>query len=854
MRKTVKLLLLTLLSVMVLVGGCIGNTPSSTGTMTGNSEEDGGGTTSTMESSTTETGTTETVTETQTSTDTGTEAPTETPPNESLSYDEDGNILCEGEDPDLGCEAGETNGNGTGPGFSLNFDFNVSLTPVIVPVTMVKANFSYAGPISSMAFSPGERDVIDWISVLTSSRDPGKNFVFTIKFADEELAETYVHAEVFYDVIHNRKITYEPTVLYFDEGSEFGRMWELHLYSGGFTLYEVGENGLVELSSGNVDVRGSSVSFTIENFRDVFPRRVYMRAKAVPMGDGEIVHYPGNGVFTIEYERGWIDYMSSSYYGEPGGKFSLHAKAHSYDLSLSLYFESEEELRKLPVLFYIDSTDNGKADWIAYIYADHYLLKDSTGNVYREGKAFADGNVLNVTLENLFSLIPWRYFRGWFAFPPYKYRFPARANLWFNATEGLRIEKDVEEYLVIVVEDVYIKENGDYAEGEIQLTSWAYGLWWPEGKVWPLNYSSVYTFGYPVAHWVEAEDRSRLLYHDENATSLEGTFINGYPIFAMSVEEAKKYRRIYFNTMAWDRDEPGSYVTTGVGFLADIGIGIATGEISTALDYAYKGMSWGYRLTSGESASDLWGEVFEWLVGAEPDFLGMAPYSLDPLSGEFAKGALIEVPSGDGNLVVTYLVYTVEVPRTLRYAELKTTLHSMEFTKDTEWGDDEYYIYARSCAGFTQGEAELPEEFYNGHYVNVGVAVPDGHSYSYPNIEAGEVVYDTSSCSPLKKLEYRTMSGSGILFLRKELLSAKRADLPFLYIEYSGWEEDSGKWGNDDDPMGTVGITILLDEDYLDWEHYSAVPEKSLSLPFDVCGVSGGCSEVHFWVDIGSES
>ncbi|CAD5244829.1 conserved exported protein of unknown function [Thermococcus camini] len=847
MRRGTTLLLFILLSVIVLVGGCIGNTPSSTGTMTGNSEEDGGGTASTMESSTTETGTTETVTETQTSTDTGTETPTETPPNESLSYDEDGNVLCEGEDPDLGCEAGETNGNGTGPGFSLNFDFNVSLTPVIVPVTMVKANFSYAGPISSMAFSPGERDVIDWISVLTSSRDPGKNFVFTIKFADEELAETYIHAEVFYDVIHNRKITYEPTVLYFDEGSEFGRMWELHLYSGGFTLYEVGENGLIELSSGNVDVRGSSVSFTIENFRDVFPRRVYMRAKAVPMGDGEIVHYPGNGVFTIEYERGWIDYTSSSYYGEPGGKFSLHAKAHSYDLSLSLYFESEEELRKLPVLFYIDSTDNGRADWIAYIYADHYLLKDSTGNVYREGKAFADGNVLNVTLENLFSLIPWRYFRGWFG--NMDYRFPAKANLWFNATEGFSVEKDVERYLVIVVEDVYIKGNKDQAEGEIQLVSWAYGVDWPEGKVLPINYSPIYTFGYPVAHWVEAEDRSRLLYHDDKAISLDYAFVNGYPVLAMPLEEAEKYRLIAFKTAAWDRDEPGDYVSMGAGFLIDTAIGFATGEISTALKYAYTGGMWTNQLISGKSATDVWGEVFNWLVGSEPDMIGVSSYALPPNSAEFRKGALVKVPSEDGNMLVTYLLYTVEVPRTLRYASLSSQLHSVDFTKDTEIGPDEYYIYARSCAGFTEASGvNVPQDF---HKLEITSMAPVGSAYSYPKLrtQGGELTYDVDACMPSGKLEHGAISKES-LFLHKELLKKDRADVPFLYMEYSGWEEDSGKWGNDDDPMGNVGITLLFDGEYFDWEQDSAIPTKAFGLSFNVCGVSGGCSRVSLWADV----
>ncbi len=75
------------------------------------------------------------------------------------------------------------------------------------------------------------------------------------------------------------------------------------------------------------------------------------------------------------------------------------------------------------------------------------------------------------------------------------------------------------------------------------------------------------------------------------------------------------------------------------------------------------------------------------------------------------------------------------------------------------------------------------------------------------------------------------------------MLELDDARVPFLYMEYAGWESDSGKWGN-------VGITIFLDDDYPDWEAHSAVPTKYWSLSYETCGVSGGCSEAWFGLEV----
>ncbi len=851
MKKTSRILIFLLVSTLVILSGCIGNTPSSTGTSPTASENptSSGGETSSMESSPKETGTetqtptgtvTETVTqtETQTETSTGTSTSTETPPsNEDLQYDEDGNVVCEGDaDPDLGCEAGETNEDGTGPGFSLpDTLINVTLEPVIIPIYRLTANFTYAGPIGSDAFEPnGEK--IEKVSIITASTDPGKNVKFTITFENESLANAYVHIPVFIDMFSGKKYFYEPTVLRFDEGEEFGRIWELHLYSTGFTLYELTGNGSVELQNGSVQLDGRRVSFTVENFSEIFPERVYLRIYGSTMTDkSPSLTYPYTGSFVIEAGRGWIDYYAPAWFGLPGEDVELYMEARGYDLMIKLYLDDRKYRDMMPMKAFFDSSDSGEADWIAYVDEDSFKLRDAHGSVYREGKVSTyienDRHVVEFTIENFFSLVPWRYFRLWFAgqvqAPSLKPRFPAHTNIWVNATNGLSMDKDVDRYLVIVVEDVYIKGNKDSAEGEIQLVSWAFPVYWEHENDLDWKYGPIYAVGYPAKRWVEANDHSRLLYHDERAISVSYPFINGYPIFAMPLDEVKKYRKIYVHTAGWDLDDPGEYITLGAGFLVDAALGLATGEIGTAMKYGYNGVMFINQLVTGQGAAEWWGSTIVRDLGGDPDPVGYNGYAIDA-NGNYRDGVLVEVWSADGNMRVTYLVQEVEVPRTLRYNTLQAYLDTVQFTKDTELGDEEYYLYASGFISFK------PEE------------VAD-----VPDITREE----TTAMVPVQPVNRYPKGGvlPGNRFTTRPqmlIIGHTRADVPFLYLEYDGWEEDAGKWGNDDDPMGQVAITLLLDDDYFDWEPNSAIPTKEWSLEFPSCGVSGGCSKAWFWVRV----
>ncbi len=847
MKKTAHVLIILILATLVLVSGCMNGPSNATGTISKSHPSEG---------STSEAQEKNTETPTETVTDTATETPTtatETPPpNESVQYDEDGNALCEGEfDPDSGCEANETN-DGSGPGFSLPDDMvlNITLQPVLKPMPIQLPNLTYAGPLSSMASVPGENETIEWISVLTSSTDPGKNLAITLHFRNESLLGEYIHPEAFMNPQTGEKITYRPTTIRIEEGGEFGKRWEVHLYGGikgRFTLYRVTGSGLNELQSGEVSFHGSSASFTIENFSEIFPKKVLLRVHAVPESSRTPeFNYPSEKSIVLIASKGLIEYQESAFFGIEGEPVSLRATASGHDLSFDFYLEKPDDW--LPFTVYIDSTDDGRINWVLKVSENGFQLLDSNGNLFREGPVKTEdtqvGRKVSLRVENLFGLIPWRSFRFWLA--NWIGRFPAKSNLWLDANDGMLIEKDVDSYLVVVVEDVFIKGNKDQAEGEIQLSSWAYGVSWPQGKLYPINYSQIYTFGYPVAHWVEAKDNSRLLYHDDLATgSLESAFINGYPIIAMPMEEAEKYRIIVLETAGWDRDEPGEYVTKSVGLLTDFAVGMATGEIGTIADYAYRGATWMNWLATGQSADDFWGSVFEWLAGAEPDRVGDAVYILRPNEADFTRGYRVVSESRDGNMRVTYVIYEVEVPRILYRNHLKAELLGVSFTKDTEWGDDEYYYYARACSGFV-GNGET--RGLKG--VQVDVAVPDGYAYSYPVRSSEGLTFHRGSCAD-SKLPHRHVLGNKVrLDPDLVMLELDDARIPFLYMEYAGWESDSGKWGNDDDPMGNVGITILLDDDYLDWEKTSAVPTKYWSLSYSVCGVSGGCSEVWFGLDV----
>ena len=829
-------------------------------------------TTTTQSTSTTqtETSTTSTTTETQTETSTTTETPAPEP-----QQDEDGNAVCEGDmDEDSGCSEESEVETGTDPGFSLpeNLRLNVTLTPVMIPVFRLNVSLVYAGPIFSKVELPWDNDVITYVSALTSSQNPGKDMTFTIHFVNESVLGRYIHIEKFIDFFNGKTYIYEPTVVKIDEGYEGGRMWEIHLYStitgdsGYFVLYNLTGDGLKEVQRGNVTINGASATFTIEGFSEIFPDKVYMRIDGYStQSDEKEFTYPEEGKISVNSLEGKISYYSTAAYWEDTDKRfkGLMVETKGNGLEFRLEFSSGVAFHNtMPVTLYIDDNGDGWPEYRLVINGLSWTLYDGYGRNLGSGTGRIEQGTQSFDavypVETLFNYIRDREFVTWLGSAQNNFRFPRKSNLYVNAYGTLKVEKDVDRYLVVVVEDVYIKGNKDQAEGEIQLVSWALPYFAYEKPYW--RYGPVYTFGYPVAHWVEAWDHSRLLFHDPRAVgNISYPFINGYPVMAIPVEEAEQYRYIILKTLAWDRDEPGSYISKGVGFLADLAIGFATGELGEAAKWAYDLAKASSYLTTGEGIDNLWANVFDWVVGAEPDKVGVSSYAIYG-RGNYRDGLVLEVPSEDGNMLVTYVIYEVEVPRTLTRTAVEVKLKGVSFTEDTEPGADEYYFYLRACHGFVQvDEYEQPP----GSKELVKPMVPAGGAYAFPagGVLRGSLltetisnlsVFSSAQCQPTSKIPRGKILADNLdLKFNVTLLHIDHPRVPIIYIEYQGWEEDAGKWGNDDDPMGGFGVTILLDDDYFDWDYNYGVPHRSWSGTFRVSGVTGGKSEVTIAFSVG---
>ncbi|WP_457750891.1 hypothetical protein [Thermococcus sp.] len=900
-----KLILAIMLVGIVFISGCITgpSTPSTTGKQTtietqpSETSSPSSSAPSTTESetkrvtqtttvtktetqtTTTTTRTTSTVTQTETSststiTETQTETSTETPAPEPQE-DEDGNAVCEGDmDDDSGCSEESEVEIGTDPGFSLpeNLRLNVTLTPVLIPVFRLNVSLVYAGPISSMVELPWDNDVITYVSALTSSREPGKDMTFTIHFVNESVLGRYIHMEEFIDFISGKKYVYKPTVIEIYEGYEWGERWEIHLYStitgdsGYFILYNLTEDGLKEVQRGNVTISGASATFTIKNFSEIFPDEVYMRIEGYStQSDTKEFTYPKGGKISVNKVEGKISYYSTAAYWEDTDKrfkgLSIETKGNG--LEFRLQFSSGVAFHNtMPLTLYMDDNGDGWPEYRLVLNGLSWKLYNGYGQELGSGSGRIEQGTASFDavypVETLFSHITDRKFVMWIGSAQNDFRFPRKSNLYVNAYGTLKLEKDVDRYLVIVVEDVYIKENGDYREGEIQLVSWAYPYWAYEKPYW--RYGPVYTFGYPVAHWVEAWDDSRILFHDPRAVgNISYPFINGYPVIAIPVEELDDYRYIILKTVAWDRDEPGSYVSKGVGFLADVAIGFATGEIGEAAKWAYDLAKASSYLTTGEGIDNTWSKVFEWIVGAEPDKVGVSSYGLQA-RGNYRDGVVLQVPSEDGNMLVTYVIYEVEVPRTLTRTSAEVRLEGVRFTQDTEPQADEYYFYLRACHGFSKVDdyQQIP-----GTKTYVTPMVPAGGAYAFPKggtlrgSGLTDVVGDLSAfssalCQPTSKIPRGKVLGDKLdLKFNVTFLHMEHLQVPFIYIEYQGWEEDAGNWGNDDDPMGGFGVTVLLDDDYFDWDYNYGVPHRSWGGTFRVSGVTGGKSEVTIAFSIG---
>ncbi|AFK21967.1 hypothetical protein [Pyrococcus sp. ST04] len=718
--------------------------------------------------------------------------------------------------------------------------------------------------VGSVAIAPNDTSIIASVGAKTSLKNPGAEVTLTLEFANESLPTDCIHIEKLY-MPGGKIISPEPTVVEITTGREFGNSWKLELYSGLISPsghYILKDAYGEEIQRGNITFKGRYATLTIRNYSEVFPQQVFLKIRG-NCGKSRL-SYPKSGYLLLEGERGWITYYTSAgYYEEVNGFEGVTFKAYSYGFGMILHFKDGSTFHNsMPMKMYIDTDMDGSEEyyisinglvWKLYRKRDGKLLSSGRGKILSRGGTLR----VDYTFENSFRYIGKREFLTWISSPRANIRFPKKSNIIVDAREGIVVDKDVERYLVIVVEDIYIKGNKDDREGEIQIASWAYAYGHKNGPAF--TYGPVYTFGYPMVRWVEAEDKSRLLYHVPQALgNISYRFINGYPVFSMPLNETSEYRSIILKTVAWDNDDPGEYVTLGAGMLIDLAVGLATAELGTAAKWGYDAAKTSYLLASGQGISTEWGNVFNWLIGAKPDKVGIASTGIT--AGRYPNGREIEVISDNGNMLVRYFIYEVEVPRTLKKTAAKITLHSVRFIKDTDEFEDEYYFYTRACTGFEKLEKykNIPDS-----KVHVYPLVPSGTSYVFPRYEkvmlkkAKNTVFNISSfsagkCVLEKGLKRGIVEGNkGELKFNATILDLNAPQTPFIYFEYQGWEEDLEKWGDDDDPMGGIGFTILLDDDYFDWDYDSGIPHKSWTALFRLKGVSGGKTDIILGINIG---
>ena len=76
-------------------------------------------------------------------------------------------------------------------------------------------------------------------------------------------------------------------------------------------------------------------------------------------------------------------------------------------------------------------------------------------------------------------------------------------------------------------------------------------------------------------------------------------------------------------------------------------------------------------------------------------------------------------------------------------------------------------------------------------------------------------------------------------------------DGPFLFVEIGTWDDDAIEDIDDDDPLGTLAKTWVLDESFFDWELDRNVPStKTINRREEYKGVSGGKVKIDLGVTI----
>ncbi len=402
-------------------------------------------------------------------------------------------------------------------------------------------------------------------------------------------------------------------------------------------------------------------------------------------------------------------------------------------------------------------------------------------------------------------------------------RYPKRNDIILYLDNG-KLQKNSMKYTIVMLDELKVKDDGDiFQEGEISLFTQTlfskpleeinsdearrlidyrnrgivgedeipdWFAFWIYRSEKPLD-AGVYfmTNAFPMLKWVEMNDND-VLFSDDTSV------ISGLPMFAtykMLLEDSKI---VFFSTSVLDYDDWPSTITDKTGWLlAKVIDSAATGSIAGkvvtgTVSLMYYGVAGEYK-----SFEDIMREVFNTFFKffGSPDFIGSPSVRLNkyPQINHYYT-------STSKDAEAKYVVKEIEVPTVPLNVEVK--MNKVKIRDRSDYLRGEFYMYGRVCMNIDKDG------------LNTGI------SFSYPKKVFGDCVTEKFPHGRVK-----VWDGDKVMKNFK-ILEATVRNVPFVYVEFQGWDEDQEDKGDDDDPMGLLTRTIFLDEKNFEWSIDSNIP------------------------------
>ncbi len=507
------------------------------------------------------------------------------------------------------------------------------------------------------------------------------------------------------------------------------------------------------------------------------------------------------------------------------------------DKRLNIYYKSMISwytlTRLKPTTIYVDYYNDGTWD-LKYVVVFNEDTNKAYVNIIKRGDPQINTRELQYDVsENKVSLKLGDEILGrqrvffWIGENDTNLRYPMYNDLILYLSNA-KIEKNNMKYTVLLLDELKVKDDMDYAqEGEIALFSQTlfskpleeidseearrllelrrqgtigendipdWFAFWLYKSDKPLTAGVYYIKNaFPVLKWVEMNDNDVLFSDDTNVYDVFAAL----PLFSeykMLVEDSGI---VFSSTTVLDYDDWPSTITEKTGWLlAKLIDSAATASIAGQLiTYSASLMYYG---VAGEykSFESIMREVFNAFFSffGSPDLVGSPTLRLT----SYPQINHVYDVSG-GSAEAKYVFKEVNVPTVPLNVSVK--VNKVKIRDRSDYLRGEFYMYGRVCMdmnreGFTKGI-----------------------SFSWP-----KKVF--SECNT-KKIPhgYKKVWDGDKVMKNFKILESEVRNVPFVYVELQGWEEDQEDKGDDDDPMGLLTRTILLDESNFEWSIDSNIPK-----------------------------